>query len=304
LLAREVFGRQWAVPYALALAVLLWPGVVVRGITISNAALELPLATAYLLACWRATSRPSVRRLLIAAALLGLCLLTKATLIYLVPLLLLPGVVFLRARHDRWTLPVLATAAALPVAMLAPWFASNLDRYNSLTPTALAFKIEGPFLNPTGKDPGLTEALRGVSRFAEAMLPQEWWPEYGRIAFGLPLRIVPILLVVAALGGVLRRPALARSPQAILLGLPIALSVVALLTTLVLADWDSVLPRFLYPSAPALALFVAWAWRDREFAVMAAATAATAVALLAWTFMVGAYYFTDVGASLGITAAP
>ena len=75
--------------YAAALSVLLWPGVIVRVITVSNAALELPLALLYVLAVWYASTRREPRLLLGAAGLLGLCLLTGLTLIFLAPLIFL-----------------------------------------------------------------------------------------------------------------------------------------------------------------------------------------------------------------------
>ena len=42
LLAQSVFKERWQVPCCLALSTLLWHDVIVRAITVSNAALELP----------------------------------------------------------------------------------------------------------------------------------------------------------------------------------------------------------------------------------------------------------------------
>lgn len=80
LLARAVFEERWPVPYCLALSTILWPGVIVRAITVSNAALELPLVALYVLVLWNATARPRARSLVAASGLLGLCVLTQLTL--------------------------------------------------------------------------------------------------------------------------------------------------------------------------------------------------------------------------------
>jgi hypothetical protein len=68
LLARAVFAGRWLLPFSLGLAVLLWPGVLVRMVTVSNSALELPLALAFLLAVWRATERRSAHATVAAGA--------------------------------------------------------------------------------------------------------------------------------------------------------------------------------------------------------------------------------------------
>src|SRR5205807_4022440 len=70
-LARAVFERDRTIPYSLALTTLLWPGVIVRAITVSNAALELPLVLLYVLVLWIASARPRVRSLLAAGVLAG-----------------------------------------------------------------------------------------------------------------------------------------------------------------------------------------------------------------------------------------
>jgi hypothetical protein len=65
--------------------------VIVRAITVSDAALELPLVSLYVLALWNATATPRVRSLLVAGALAGLCILTQLTLVCLAPLLAVPS---------------------------------------------------------------------------------------------------------------------------------------------------------------------------------------------------------------------
>src|SRR5271165_879465 len=74
-LARAVFGQYWRVPYCLALSTLLWPGVIVRAVTVSNAALEVPLVALYVLVVWTATTKPRAWSLVTVGGLLGLCML-------------------------------------------------------------------------------------------------------------------------------------------------------------------------------------------------------------------------------------
>ena len=75
LLARAVFAGRWLIPFSLGLSVLSWPGVIVRTVTVSNSALELPLVLLYIYALWQATAHRSGRWLAAAGALFGLCLL-------------------------------------------------------------------------------------------------------------------------------------------------------------------------------------------------------------------------------------
>jgi len=132
LLARALsLAHRWEL-LAVALSVLLWPGVIVRVVTVSNAALELPITLLYVLALWHATVRRSPRLLLVAAALLGLCLLTALTLLFLAVLLAVPAYALLRERgRDRTALAWVAAAVAIPVALLAPWVLSNESRYGA-----------------------------------------------------------------------------------------------------------------------------------------------------------------------------
>jgi len=68
---------------------------------------------------------------------------------------------------------------------------------------------------------------------------------------------------------------------------------------------DIFFPRYLYSTLPALALIAGWAvsrgGSERSGLVVAARSTAMIFAL--WVFVFGAYYFTDVGSSLGIHPA-
>jgi hypothetical protein len=83
---------------------------------------------------------------------------------------------------------------------------------------------------------------------------------------------------------------------------PALLAVLTIAATLLLADWDLFLARYLYPALPPPALFAAIAWRRllrfERAAAIAAGAASAAVAAL-WIDAALAFYFTDLGDNLG-----
>lgn len=305
LLAQAVAGSRWLVPYSLALSVLLWPGVVVRAITVSNESLEIPIVLLFLLAAWYATERRRGWMLVCAGGLLGLCVLTQLTLICLAPLLVIPLVIFLRARHDRRAAAIAALTIALPLVLLAPWLISDEARYGALTATSLAEHEQRMLYRPTGSGLGLLVSV--LWRLPRAALPEEWWPEYRKTTLGILLRALPALIVLVVALPVIRRSRLLLSRAAGLLAGPFALGLATLVGIVLVADWpSSFLPRFLNPVLSPLALFGAWACLSTdvpERRVITAAAAISSIGALVWVYMAGAYYFTSVGASLGIHAA-
>lgn len=303
LLARALsLSHRWEL-LAAALSVLLWPGVIVRVVTVSNAALELPITLLYVLAVWHATTRRSPRLLLASAALFGLCLLTALTLVFLGVLMAFPALALLRERHARAALPWIGAAAVVPLALLAPWVASNEARYGALTATALAKALQAAVVDPTGVHFGLGSVLAWLGRFERPLLPQEWWSQYA--GAGVVLRVVPALLLLIALIPLLRRPRLLRSLPTGLLASPLALGFLMLAGIVLFADWPSFLPRYVNAEFVLLAMFAAWAWIELEArprTIVAAATAASLLSAAVWVYMAGSYYFTNIGGSLGIHA--
>jgi hypothetical protein len=305
-LARAAFKERWPVPYCLALSTLLWPGVIVRTITVSDAALELPLVSLYVLGLWKATARPRIRSLLVAGALAGLCILTHLTLVCLVPLLAVPIAALFRKRGWRPTMGATALTVALPTMFVAPWLASNLSRYGALTASAPLEHMQEAF-EPGTRQYGVGVVTSNLWRFAQAALPQEWWPEYrgtlGVIAIALPC----VLTLVGALAVIGRLRSL-RSLAGILLSGPMLLGFATLAAIVLLAGWQSsFMPRFLNPMLPLFALFVAWSWmrlKTGTRAVLGLASVSTVATSAIWVYMAGAYYFTNVGATFGIHAAP
>jgi hypothetical protein len=303
-LARAVFGQRWHVPYCLALSTLLWPGVIVRAITVSNAALELPLVLLYLFVVWTATVKARTWSLVAAGGVLGLCVLTQLTLVCLAALLVFPLVRHLRRMRGRCALGAAALTLALPLAMVTPWLASNESRYGALTASSLEERLTGAN-GPAGPRSGLGAVASGLGRLTRVALPQEWWPEYKGL-LGVILVALPALWLVAALPATWRL-SLLRTQAAGLLAAPLLLGVATLIGIVLLAAWPAALfPRYLNPMVAPFALFAALAWRQtrmREGSLLGLATLSSSVAGLIWFYMAGAYYFTNVGATLGIHAA-
>jgi hypothetical protein len=306
LLAKAVFNDRWRVPYCLALSTILWPGVIVRVITVSNAALELPLVPLYALAVWQATVRPRVRSLVAAGGLLGLCSLTQLTLVCLAPLLAFPVAAQLRKSRDRLAVGTAALALALPLILMAPWLVSNESRYGGPTASSLVERLTESYESMSQRS-GLAAVASRLWRFDRAALPQEWWQEY-RGVLGVFLIALPVVLLLIAALPVVRHPGLLRSRAAGLLAAPWLLGLATLTGIVLLDEWPAALyPRYINPMLPLFALFAAGAWaaaKPERRSLLALAATSSFVAGLSWVYIAGAYYFTHLGATLGIHAAP
>jgi 4-amino-4-deoxy-L-arabinose transferase-like glycosyltransferase len=294
----RVAPRAPLLPFAAALAVVLWPGVLVRAITASNAPLELALATALLLVLWRLLEHGVRRRAIAAGALLGACVLTKSTLIYMAPLVLVVLALDWRARRD--TLAVVI-ALALPLLMLAPWLAFNLDRYDALTASKAARDQQQPVVNPAGITYGAGAVAKRTGRLYKGVLPVEW---AGQLNVTW-VRAAALVLAVALFGGALALLAAAlarRRPWTPLwfFGLPVVCAYAVLLAVILAANWPILSPRYIYPVLPALALAVAAGFADRARAAWWAIAGCSALTAILWVDMAGAFYFTDIGEKLGI----
>jgi hypothetical protein len=305
LLAKAVFNDRWRVPYCLALSTILWPGVIVRVITVSNAALELPLVLLYVLVVWNATVRPRGRSLVAAGGLLGLCGLTQLTLVCLAPLLAFPIAAQLNRHRDRSTVGTAALALALPLIVVAPWLVSNESRYGALAASSLTEHLTESY-ESMGQRSGLTAVTSRLWRLGRAALPQEWWQEY-RGALDILLIALPLMLLLIATLATVRHPRVLPSQAAGLLATPWLLGLATLIGIVLLDAWPAALfPRYINPMLAPFALFAAWAWvqaKMRTRSLLALAAASSITASLIWIYMAGAYYFTHVGAALGIHAA-
>jgi 4-amino-4-deoxy-L-arabinose transferase-like glycosyltransferase len=302
-LCREVLGPQWRAGYAAVLATVLWPGVLVRMITISNDVLALPVGLLVALLALRAWKRRSPRWLLFTGVALGAALLTKATLIFMVPVLLVTA-----ANALRWPVARARWAAVLsilvPVVMIAPWIAANHVRYDTLS--LIGNSPEVLALYPADMGVGTGGVLSRVTRLEDASLPQEFSRDYESAAVGGAVThgLVIALLAFGVAGVLVARRRLAASSYAVL-GLPLAAGVAGLIVQFERAGGDNFFGRYLYAPAVLFALFGAAAWVTAGKARVAVGWAVTVsvVAAVFWVHLAGDYYFLDVGKKLDRTFA-
>jgi hypothetical protein len=306
-LVTRVAPRELVLPgFAVALSVVLWPGTILRSTNIGNTPLEIPLTLGFLLFLWEAERRRRWRPLAIAGGLLGLCLLTKVSLQFLAPLF---GLVLVRAllRERTWRAAGRALAVGLiPVLLIAPWVASNLDRYGSPTVNILGQpqlfsikKADDGAASPVAVQPSASgtappgfadrvTALPGLNaRLFNGVMPQEWEWHLGvwwirAISTGL---VAALALAAAALlaAGPLRR-------RLWFLALP-ALSGLAVMNVVyLLSGEDAFQLRYIYPALLPLAVAVGIGAQGalRRPRLLAGATMTATVALGAvWVYVAG-----------------
>lgn len=283
LLARRVMPDAPLAGLSLALTFLLWPGVVVRAATFSNAALELAVGAALSLALWRALADRSERWLVAAGALTGLAVLTKLTLLAFAPALALVCVAFLR--EGRWR--AVAGAVALPALMAAPWLAFNLRHYGALTGSAEMRDLVEPSLNPERRDYGLGDLPGRHVPLLNGVLPEEWWVEF-LSSTKRRLRDVLVGLVIAVpLLASLRIPRGERGRAAAVLLLPLAAGIALMSVSLLAENWDAFQPRYLYGTLPGFAVLAALALRRAfgERALVWSSAGLTALLLALWAHL-------------------
>ena len=300
-LSREVLGRRWLVGYAAMLSVLLWPGVLVRMVTVSNDALAIPISLLFAVLIWQAWTRRSPGRLVAAGAVLGLVALTKVTLLFLAPVLAIAAADAL----VRWDSPRARAAAvlalALPVALLIPWAAVNHARYGGFglaegNAAISALYAADPKLAVHGLPPRLW-------RMFDSSLPQEFAAEYesGGLGALVTRGLVVALVAFGAAAALVGRRAMAPR-AAVILGLPLMAGVLGLVLEWESGGDDHFFGRYLYPAALLFALFGAAGWiaagRDRVAAWWAGAVSLVAAGF--WVHLGAAYYFVDLGHRLGL----
>jgi 4-amino-4-deoxy-L-arabinose transferase-like glycosyltransferase len=297
-LCREVLGSRWRVGYAAVLATVLWPGVLVRMITISNDVLALPVGLLVALLTVRAWRQRSPGWLLGAGVALGAALLTKATLIFMVPVLLVTA-----ANALRWEVPRARVAAVLsivvPLVMITPWMVANDIRYGTLG--LLGSSPEVVALYPPGPGTATDGLLPRVERLAVASLPQEFWREYEPLEMGgaVTRGLVVALVAFGAAAALVARRRLEASSY-VVLGLPLVVGVTGLIVQFERTGGDGFFGRYLYTAAVLFALFGAAGWitAGRTRVVLGWAVTVSVVAAIFWVHLAGDYYFLDVGRKL------
>ena len=254
-LARRAVPEAPLAAFSLALTFFLWPGVVVRAGTFSNAALEITLGAALSLALWRALTERSERWLVAAGALMGAALLTKLTMLAFVPALAVVAFAFLREGRRL----AVAAAGALPAAILAPWVIFNFAEYGAPTGSDEVQALMESTLNPDRIDYGPGDLPGKHVALLNGVLPDEWWVEFLSTA-KRRLRDVLVGLVIAApLLAAVRIPSVERRPTLTVLVLPLAAGILLMSVSLLAENWDAFYPRYLYGALPGFAVFAALA---------------------------------------------
>jgi hypothetical protein len=274
-LAGEAVPDAPLAAFSFALTFLLWPGVVVRAATFSNAALELAVGAALSLALWRALTRRSERWLVVSGALIGAALLTKLTLLAFVPAQALVCAAFLRAGRVR----AVAGAVGLPALVVAPWVVFNFREYGAPTGSGAVQSLMDPVLNPEGKDFGAGDLPARHVALLNAVLPDEWWVEFlSAVKRRLRDAFAVLVLALPALAAV-RIPPEERRPALAVLLLPLVAGVVLMSVSLLVENYDAFYGRYLYGTLPGFAIFGALGLR-RAFGEKALAWGSAAVTVL------------------------
>lgn len=297
-LCREVLGPQWRAGYAAVLATVLWPGVLVRMITISNDVLALPAGLLVALLTMLAWRRRSPRWLLSAGVALGAALLTKATLVFMVPVLLVTA-----ANALRWQVPRARLAAVLaiivPLLMITPWIVANDVRYDTLGLLGASPEVQA--LYPADSGVGTGGVLLRVERLTIASLPQEFSYKYESLTVGGAVtRGLVVALVAFGVGAALVVRRRLDASSYVVLGLPLVAGVTGLVVQFERTGADAFFGRYLYASVILFALFGAAGWiaAGKARVVVGWAVAVSVVAAVFWVRLAGDYYFLDAGRKL------
>lgn len=270
LLARELFPRRWQPALPLAGVVLLWPGVVIRSVTISNDALAIPVALLFLLLAARAFAAPGLRRTALAAAGFGLCLLAKLTLAYL-GVVLLP-LLLLGRRSLRSRAAGALAAVAIVGCMLSPWVTFNLAHFGAPTGDGVARQLQARWDGPDKRVSSLGAIASRLPGLALWTLPQEWVEPAATTPVPHPSRLTTVrvnkvvggaiegvVLAIAVAAAILYRRELTWR-RLLLLAVPVVAAIALLAIASRVADWDVLVSRYLYAAVLPLALLAGAGW--------------------------------------------
>lgn len=270
-------------------SLLLMPGVVFRNATVANGVLELPMLSACLFVMFGQRGRHSNSRIYLAGMLVGLALLTKITLIVLVPVLIAYLFVQTRLRGEaakRAWRPALV-ALALPVVLCFPWVVFNFAHYGSATASTMAQQmqratIEG-YIGTTRFD--LARIIADARQILNGLVDIELLDMPWLMSLQQPLQwiVVGIPMLLALRLVAMRAP---RMVEVAVFGLlPIA-GVLMLAVVEFLAQWPMFYPRYLYSHLPAWGIFVAAVALANSYRWLVGLSLAS-VALVASTWAIG-----------------
>lgn len=259
LLCRETFSDPWT-PFTFGMSLILLPAVVVRSITVSNGALELPLVLLFLLFVVRSSNRPGMGDLAAASVVCGLCLLTKLTSAYVAVLFGLMAVwKFWGNRSPATALKVLGIGV-IPALLVAPWLRFNWLHYGALTANEDARIMQQPIINPQQVDYTIGHLPAFYSKLANFSLPGEWWSIVEqnmaqRLSTGLLLALLagPFLFILFPRRG-------SSAATKLILGLPLLANLGLLTGAALIANHDSIHARYFFPSLISWGLLAADAY--------------------------------------------
>jgi 4-amino-4-deoxy-L-arabinose transferase-like glycosyltransferase len=291
-LARVVLKDRWLIGWSMMLVFFALPGVVVRTVTISNGALALPLAVLFATELWIAWDRHSLRRLMLAGLVTGLCILTELELLALLPVLALVVVAEARRRRPRAWGP-LAVALLIPFLVVAPWFAFNQSHYGMLTAGPIAVREQAPIINPQHIHFNVSQLPNDTANYLlDPTLPAEWVAGLGgQPALEYLQQLLAILIIPAGLALILGLGRRLWSIRTSILGLPWLLEMFGMWYIRYGEQW-TISVRYLYPTLPILLTLVAMATetiRSRLLPIVVSMGATLGVMAL-WGYFI--FYYT------------
>jgi 4-amino-4-deoxy-L-arabinose transferase-like glycosyltransferase len=290
-LARVVLKDRWLIGWSMMLVFFILPGVVVRTVTISNGALALPLAVLFATELWIAWDRHSVRRLMVAGLVAGVCALTELELLALLPVFLLVVVAEARRRRARTWGP-LAVALVIPIVVVAPWFGFNQAHYGMLTAGPIAVREQTPIVNPHHVRFEPNQLPNDTVRYLiNPTVPDEWGAGLAdQPALEYLEQLLAFLIIPAGLVLILGMGRRTWSVRTAILGLPWLFEIFGMWFIRYGEQW-AIEVRYTYPTLPVLLALVAMATDSlrSRFLPILVTTAATVSVMLLWGFFIFFY---------------
>jgi 4-amino-4-deoxy-L-arabinose transferase-like glycosyltransferase len=260
-LSRHVLKERWLLGLAGGLLVFFMPGVLVRMVTISNINLAIPLAVLIVTELWIAWERQSHRRLLVCGFLVGCGVLTDLYLVEMVPVYAcVAGSIIWRSR-TKASIAYAALGGVIGALVVFPWLTFNEIEYHALTASALAKREQLSLVNPKhlrftiGQLPGLT-----VARFFQPLMAQEWI--VSSVFYSYLIILFEVLLLPAAIVLAITLGRRFFSSGLWIFVLPLACNIGLAWYIDIGQQWlsGSMVPRYIYPTLPFIALFVVAAY--------------------------------------------
>jgi hypothetical protein len=290
-LCRMVLKQRWLLGLSMVMVFFLLPGVLVRMVVISNLALTVPMALLFTTELWIAWHRHSLKRLTVAAAVLGMCVLTEIELVLLVPVFLL--VVVAEARQ-RWSLKralALIGAMVVPAVLVAPWLVFNEVSYHMLTAATIATREQAYLVNPHHLHYSLGQLPNQTAALLNPTVPAEWGASLTRQpGLSYLYQVLGVLLIPAAVVLILGTGRRLWTMRTAILGLPWVLNVIEMWYIRYGQQWQ-VDVRYTFATVPILLILAAEATdivRARYLPVLVSA-GATVAAITLWGFYVLSY---------------